>query len=164
MIIAKEASITYIDIKYIICYSIPKFERYFKMAWKRRQTICDCIQFNKDRKLFSILIYNTITVMRWDSCSLTPKRETRRLTQEWFYVLVWLIVHPKHHLFFHSYFAFAVVYLRTLIYRIDLNFPHQENLVNSTSWKLNPKVSSQESSALHKQSSCNGKSWRSDFK
>ncbi|XP_067140883.1 zinc finger MYM-type protein 5-like [Centruroides vittatus] len=94
------------------------------------------------------------TVTRLDSCSLTSKGETRRLTQEWFYhtltngekvLRTWMAYSPSKA----SLFCFCCRLFE------NVNTPNGSKFCSSdgfnTWWKLNPKVSSHESSALHDQ-------------
>ncbi|XP_051788408.1 zinc finger MYM-type protein 1-like [Erpetoichthys calabaricus] len=101
------------------------------------------------------------TVTRSDSCSLTSKGETRQLThQEWFYrtltngekvLHTWMAYSPSNA----SLFCFCCRLFE------NVNTPNGSKFCScdgfNTWWKLNPKVSSHESSALHNQNYCKWK-------
>nr|XP_013189863.1 unnamed protein product [Amyelois transitella] len=100
------------------------------------------------------------TVTRSDSCSLKSKGETRRLTKEWFYrtltngekvLRTWMAYSPSKA----SLFCFCCRLFE------NVNTPNGSKFCSSdgfnTWWKLNPKVSSHESSALHIQNYCKWK-------
>lgn len=102
----------------------------------------------------------TSTVKRSDSCSLTSKGETRRLTQDWFYrtltngekvLRTWMAYSPSKA----SLFCFCCRLFE------NVNTPNGSKFCSSdgfnTWWKLNPKVLNHESSALHNQNYCKWK-------
>lgn len=92
------------------------------------------------------------TVTRSDSCSLKSKGETRRLTKDWFYrtltngekvLRTWMAYSPAKA----SLFCFCCRLFENVSTPNGSKFCSSDGF--NTWWKLNPKVSSHESSALH---------------